>query len=188
MAVEALPVGSSGSQGTQIRGTVQELAAAKIGDIGKEAAPAVEELGRALVESEGTEGARATPPSRWQQCGPPSRKEALPDLIIGVEGFRRRFEVGPIIQCRPALSTEAIDNIRLSWHPRPPFPPSFKVIQSDPNRQVTRACGRRLLPLGVRYPDRSAVTPVLAGVLEETEPRKSTVPRYESRLCSGGEV
>ena len=49
VAVKALPVLCAALKDGDPR--VQELAAAKIGDIGREAAPAVEDLGRALVEA-----------------------------------------------------------------------------------------------------------------------------------------
>ena len=76
VAVEALPRARAGLKDADSR--IQELAAAKIGDIGKDASPAVEDLGRALVEAK----SRGSPERRptLVHIGPAS-KRAIPELI-----------------------------------------------------------------------------------------------------------
>ncbi len=60
----------------------QELAAAAIGGLGKDAAPAVDDLGKALIRRPRRRRSGATRPCRWRTSGRP-RKKAMPQLAPG---------------------------------------------------------------------------------------------------------
>jgi HEAT repeat protein len=169
-AVEALPVMRAALNAADPH--VQELAAANIGYIGKEAAPAVEDLGRALVEAKEPK-VRLNAALSLAAIGPASR-QAVPQLIRALQ-YHDLEPDSEYNTVRP-YAAEALKKIGFPGL-TDAIPALLSIVKED---QDPEARVHSIYALSEVWDlDKYKITPVLAGVLEETS-RETALVRYNA--------
>lgn len=163
----------------------QELAAATIGGLGKDAAPAVEDLGKALTEAK-EPVVRTNAAISLEHIGSASQK-VIPQLLQALR-YNDSASESQYNIVRP-FAAEALSRIQSSE--RDPYPGVeaevvagvLPFIPSDPDPEVRHQCLWTLR--NIQDLNKYKITPVLAGLLEETGPATTTLRYDAARILAG---